>query len=62
MITRKVAPALAAGCSFVARPATETPLSALAIALLAERAGVPKGVFFCNYIKKIIINWSRILF
>ena len=45
MITRKVAPALAAGCSFVARPATETPLSALAIALLAERAGVPKGVF-----------------
>jgi succinate-semialdehyde dehydrogenase/glutarate-semialdehyde dehydrogenase len=45
MITRKVAPALAAGCSFVSRPATETPLSALAIVLLAERAGVPKGVF-----------------
>ena len=45
MITRKVAPALAVGCSFVSRPATETPLSALAIVLLAERAGVPKGVF-----------------
>ncbi|SDX45268.1 NAD-dependent succinate-semialdehyde dehydrogenase [Roseicitreum antarcticum] len=44
MIARKVAPALAAGCSFVARPATETPLSALAMAVLAERAGVPAGV------------------
>ncbi len=45
MIARKVAPALAVGCTFVARPAAETPLSALAMALLAERAGVPKGVF-----------------
>ena len=45
MIARKVAPALAAGCSMVARPAAETPLSALAMALLAERAGVPAGVF-----------------
>jgi succinate-semialdehyde dehydrogenase / glutarate-semialdehyde dehydrogenase len=45
MIARKVAPALAVGCSFVARPASETPLSALAMAILAERAGVPKGVF-----------------
>ncbi|MEL6508370.1 MAG: NAD-dependent succinate-semialdehyde dehydrogenase [Pseudomonadota bacterium] len=45
MITRKAAPALAAGCSFVARPAELTPLSALAIAVLAERAGIPKGVF-----------------
>lgn len=44
MIARKVAPALAAGCSFVARPAAETPLSALAMAVLAERAGVPAGV------------------
>ena len=44
MIGRKVAPALAAGCGFVARPASETPLSALAMALLAERAGVPKGL------------------
>ena len=44
MIARKVAPALAAGCTFVARPAKETPLSALGLALLAERAGVPKGV------------------
>ncbi|MCB1369149.1 MAG: NAD-dependent succinate-semialdehyde dehydrogenase [Rhodobacteraceae bacterium] len=45
MIARKVAPALAVGCAFVARPASETPLSALALAVLAERAGVPKGVF-----------------
>ncbi|WP_424929084.1 NAD-dependent succinate-semialdehyde dehydrogenase [Amaricoccus tamworthensis] len=45
MIARKVAPALAVGCSFVAKPAGETPLSALAMAVLAERAGVPKGVF-----------------
>jgi succinate-semialdehyde dehydrogenase/glutarate-semialdehyde dehydrogenase len=45
MIARKVAPALAAGCGFVARPARETPLSTLALAVLAERAGVPGGVF-----------------
>ncbi|PZQ52479.1 MAG: succinate-semialdehyde dehydrogenase (NADP(+)) [Rhodovulum sulfidophilum] len=44
MIARKVAPALAAGCGFVAKPAAETPLSALAMAVLAERAGVPKGL------------------
>ncbi|WBU54834.1 NAD-dependent succinate-semialdehyde dehydrogenase [Paracoccus sp. SCSIO 75233] len=45
MIARKVAPALAVGCSFVARPAELTPLSALAMAVLGERAGIPKGVF-----------------
>ena len=45
MITRKVAPALAAGCTMVVKPAAETPLSALAMAALAERAGVPAGVF-----------------
>ncbi len=45
MIARKAGPALAVGCAFVAKPAAETPLSALAMALLAERAGVPKGVF-----------------
>ena len=44
MIARKVAPALAAGCAFVARPASLTPLSALAMARLAELAGVPAGV------------------
>jgi succinate-semialdehyde dehydrogenase/glutarate-semialdehyde dehydrogenase len=44
MITRKVAPALAAGCTVVVKPAEDTPLSALALAELAERAGVPKGV------------------
>ncbi|WP_417463464.1 NAD-dependent succinate-semialdehyde dehydrogenase [Kordiimonas sp.] len=44
MITRKVAPALAVGCAVVVKPAAETPLSALALAELAERAGVPKGV------------------
>jgi succinate-semialdehyde dehydrogenase / glutarate-semialdehyde dehydrogenase len=45
MITRKVAPALAAGCSFVCKPAMQTPYSALALAELAARAGVPSGVF-----------------
>jgi succinate-semialdehyde dehydrogenase/glutarate-semialdehyde dehydrogenase len=45
MITRKAGPALAAGCAFVARPAAETPLSAIVLAVLAERAGIPKGVF-----------------
>ncbi|WP_439141296.1 NAD-dependent succinate-semialdehyde dehydrogenase [Planktotalea sp.] len=44
MIARKVAPALAAGCAMVARPAEDTPLSALAMGVLAERAGVPAGV------------------
>lgn len=44
MITRKAAPALAAGCSFVARPAAETPLSAIVMGVLAERAGIPAGV------------------
>jgi succinate-semialdehyde dehydrogenase/glutarate-semialdehyde dehydrogenase len=45
MITRKAGPALAAGCTMVLKPASQTPLSALAIAELALRAGVPKGVF-----------------
>ena len=45
MITRKVAPALAAGCTIIVRPASQTPLSAFAIAELALRAGIPAGVF-----------------
>lgn len=45
MITRKAGPALAAGCTMVVKPASQTPLSALALAALAEHAGVPKGVF-----------------
>ena len=45
MITRKVGPALAAGCTVVCRPASQTPYSATALAELAVRAGVPKGVF-----------------
>jgi succinate-semialdehyde dehydrogenase/glutarate-semialdehyde dehydrogenase len=45
MITRKCGPALAAGCTMVLKPATATPYSAFALAELAERAGVPKGVF-----------------
>ncbi|MGX7744477.1 NAD-dependent succinate-semialdehyde dehydrogenase [Rhodopseudomonas parapalustris] len=45
MITRKVSPALAAGCTVVLKPAEETPFSALALAALAEKAGIPKGVF-----------------
>jgi succinate-semialdehyde dehydrogenase/glutarate-semialdehyde dehydrogenase len=45
MITRKAGPALAAGCTMVCKPATQTPYSALALAELASRAGLPKGVF-----------------
>lgn len=45
MITRKVGPALAAGCTVVVKPAEQTPFSALALAELGERAGIPKGVF-----------------
>ena len=45
MITRKVAPALAAGCTMVVKPASQTPLTALALAELSRRAGLPEGVF-----------------
>ncbi|HEY6006814.1 MAG TPA: aldehyde dehydrogenase family protein, partial [Geobacteraceae bacterium] len=45
MITRKAGPALAVGCTMVVKPATQTPYSALALAVLAERAGMPAGVF-----------------
>ncbi len=45
MITRKVAPALAAGCAVVVKPATQTPLSAFALCELAQRAGIPRGLF-----------------
>src|SRR5207248_8497736 len=44
MVTRKAAPALAAGCTMVLKPAEQTPLSALAVAKLAEEAGLPPGV------------------
>ena len=47
MITRKAAPALAAGCTMVIKPASQTPLSALALCVLAERAGIPSGVLSC---------------
>lgn len=55
MITRKAAPALAAGCTMVLKPATQTPLSALALAVLAERAGIPKGVF------NVVTGSSRVI-
>ncbi|TBD29406.1 NADP-dependent succinate-semialdehyde dehydrogenase [Rhizobium ruizarguesonis] len=45
MITRKAGPAFAAGCTMVLKPASQTPFSAIAIAILAERAGLPKGLF-----------------
>jgi succinate-semialdehyde dehydrogenase / glutarate-semialdehyde dehydrogenase len=45
MITRKAGPALAAGCTILLKPASQTPLSALALGVLAERAGIPPGVF-----------------
>ncbi|MEI5680831.1 NAD-dependent succinate-semialdehyde dehydrogenase [Mesorhizobium sp. CCNWLW179-1] len=47
MITRKAGPALATGCTIIIKPASQTPLSALALCVLAERAGVPKGVLSC---------------
>src|SRR6266446_4819909 len=47
MITRKAGPAIASGCTMVLKPASQTPFSALALCELAERAGVPKGVFSC---------------
>jgi succinate-semialdehyde dehydrogenase/glutarate-semialdehyde dehydrogenase len=53
MITRKAAPAIAAGCTIIIKPALETPLSALALAELAERAGIPAGVI------NIIVGESR---
>ncbi|XPF94059.1 NAD-dependent succinate-semialdehyde dehydrogenase [Colwellia sp. RE-S-Sl-9] len=53
MITRKAAPALAAGCTIVIKPASETPLSALALAELADRAGIPAGVI------NVIVGQSR---
>ena len=55
MITRKAAPALAAGCSMIARPADATPLTALALAVLADEAGIPAGVF------NVITGKSRVL-
>jgi succinate-semialdehyde dehydrogenase/glutarate-semialdehyde dehydrogenase len=55
MITRKAAPALAAGCTMVLKPATQTPLTALALAVLAERAGVPAGVF------NVVTGSSRVI-
>ncbi|MBN3846624.1 NAD-dependent succinate-semialdehyde dehydrogenase [Paraburkholderia sp. Ac-20342] len=47
MLTRKIGPALAAGCTIVLKPASQTPFSALALCVLAERAGVPRGVLSC---------------
>ncbi|WP_435171750.1 NAD-dependent succinate-semialdehyde dehydrogenase, partial [Falsirhodobacter sp. 1013] len=55
MITRKAAPALAAGCTMIVRPAELTPLTALALGVLAERAGVPAGVL------QIITGGSRVI-
>ncbi len=61
MITRKAAPALAAGCAFVARPATETPLSAIVMGVLAERAGIPAGVFNVVHFVQLIRHRQGIL-
>lgn len=54
MITRKCAPALAAGCSVVVKPSEETPFSAVALAVLAERAGIPRGVF------NVVTSWDPV--
>ena len=58
MITRKCAPALAAGCTFVIKPAEETPLSALALAELANRAGIPAGVFNVVHAQSAPRKWA----
>ena len=55
MITRKAGPALAAGCTMVLKPATQTPFTALALGVLAERAGVPAGVF------NVVTGSSRVI-
>lgn len=65
MITRKVAPALAAGCTAVVKPAQQTPLTALKLAELAEKAGIPKGVLNVitgksNEIGDVWLNDSRV--
>ena len=61
MLTRKAAAALAAGCTVVAHPSHETPFSALALAELAERAGIPAGVFsvVCGRASEIVPAWCR---
>ena len=56
MIARKIAPALAAGCTMVAKPASETPFTALALARLSERAGVPPGVLNVVTGKSVVIG------
>lgn len=61
MITRKVAPAIAAGCSCVVKPAAETPLTALALAELARRAGVPAGALNIITTKKHTIAVGKVL-
>jgi succinate-semialdehyde dehydrogenase/glutarate-semialdehyde dehydrogenase len=55
MVTRKVAPALAAGCTMILKPAEQTPLSALALAFLAQKAGVPAGVL------QVVTGSSRVI-
>lgn len=59
MITRKAGPALAAGCSIVIKPASETPFSALALAALAEEAGIPAGVF--NVVTGSAVELGKVL-
>src|SRR5690606_1218117 len=58
MVARKLAPALAAGCAIVLKPAPETPLSALAIAALALEAGIPAGVL--NIVTADAVEFARI--
>jgi aspartate-semialdehyde dehydrogenase len=61
MLTRKAAAALAAGCTCVAHPSAETPFSATALALLAERAGMPRGVFniVTGHAPEIVKPWTE---
>ena len=61
MATRKIGPAIAAGCTMILKPATETPLTALAIVDIMERAGVPKGVINVILPEKVGESISKIL-
>ena len=58
MITRKVGAALAAGCTCVVKPAEDTPLSALSLAYLAEKAGIPKVSYSLAKISIRFLSWS----
>ena len=62
MVTRKVAPALASGCTVVLKPSEETPLTANALAVLAHRAGVPDGAFNLCCVPQALLLFFKLIF